>query len=180
MIAFHGDPKIKEKYLARLRAHAKADEIIHGVYWEHGKGCAVGCTIHSSRHESYETELGIPTAIAYLEDSIFESLQNGDAKAFPLRFLKAIPVGADLSMVISQFIYWMLSDETWGLKPEAEDVKQAVNAVSECYRRRIAGDEPTQTQWEAAGTAARDAWAAFRKASAEKLPELLAAAPVKG
>jgi len=44
MIAFHGKPEIKEQYLARVRAHAAADEIIHGKYWEGGKGCAIGCT----------------------------------------------------------------------------------------------------------------------------------------
>ena len=99
-------------------------------------------------------------AIAYLEDAIFESLQNGDTKNFPLRFLEAIPVGADLSMVVPKFLYWLLSDEAWGLKPTADDVKQAVSAVSECYRRRIAGDEPSEEDWERAGQAAWAAWAA--------------------
>lgn len=41
LIAFHGDPKIKAKYPARLEAHAHADEIVKGIYWENGKGCAV-------------------------------------------------------------------------------------------------------------------------------------------
>lgn len=42
LLAFHGDPKVKAKYLRRVRAHEKADEIIHGVYWEKGRGCGVG------------------------------------------------------------------------------------------------------------------------------------------
>jgi len=230
MIAFHGKESVKAEYLARVRAHAAADEIIHGKYWQEGKGCAVGCTIHGSDHFNYETELGIPAAIAFLEDSVFESLPNGDAKNFPARFLEAIPVGADLSMVVPQFLYWMLSDEAWGLKPESPDVKAAVDAVAECFKRRIAGDEPSEEDWESsvklaraawaardawdaraawaawaardarAAWAARDAWdawdardawaawdawaardarAAFRKASAEKLLELLANAQVK-
>ena len=54
MEAFHNDPSIKEKYLTRVQAHYKADEIIQGKYWENGKGCAVGCTIHSSDHKNYE------------------------------------------------------------------------------------------------------------------------------
>ena len=40
LISFHGDPAIKEKYLARIAAHAAADEIEKGYYWEGGKGCA--------------------------------------------------------------------------------------------------------------------------------------------
>lgn len=46
MKAFHNDKKIKAKYLARVKAHIKAGEVIKGKYWENGKGCAVGCTIH--------------------------------------------------------------------------------------------------------------------------------------
>ena len=70
MLAFHNDPTIKQKYVDRINAHYDADEIIHGIYWENGKGCAVGCTIEGSDHERYETELGIPATIAHLEDAI--------------------------------------------------------------------------------------------------------------
>jgi hypothetical protein len=77
MKAFHNKPEIKEEYLQRIRTHKAADQIIHGSYWENGKGCAVGCTIHGNDHSRYETELGIPKNIAYLEDSIFEGLSNG-------------------------------------------------------------------------------------------------------
>ncbi len=40
MVAFHGDPAIKEKYLTRVREHAAADQIVQGIYWENGMGCA--------------------------------------------------------------------------------------------------------------------------------------------
>jgi hypothetical protein len=63
-IAFHGDPAIKAFYLGRVRAHRKADEIRHGFYWQGGKGCAVGCTLHSNSHTAYEDELGIPRILA--------------------------------------------------------------------------------------------------------------------
>lgn len=36
LIAFHGDEAIKAKYLNRIHAHAAADEIVHGYYWENG------------------------------------------------------------------------------------------------------------------------------------------------
>lgn len=96
MRAFHGDASVKDKYVKRVEAHAKADEIIRGKYWEDGKGCAVGCTIEGKEHRRYETELGIPEAIAHVEDYLFERMPNEDAMTFPLRFLEAIPVGADL------------------------------------------------------------------------------------
>ena len=92
LLAFHGKPSIKKIYLDRVRAHAKADEIISGKYWEGGKGCAVGCTIHGSSHSAYEAEIGIPRVLAYLEDRLFEALYKFDtvaAKAWPERFISA-------------------------------------------------------------------------------------------
>jgi hypothetical protein len=71
MLSFHSDPSIKSNYLARVAGHADADEIVKGRYWENGKGCAVGCTIHGETHESFERELGIPQMLAWLEDVIF-------------------------------------------------------------------------------------------------------------
>lgn len=71
MLAFHGNQEIKAFYLDRVRRHRANDEIIHGKYWENGKGCAVGCCIHSGRHIEYETELGIPIMLARLEDRLW-------------------------------------------------------------------------------------------------------------
>jgi hypothetical protein len=99
MQAFHNDKKIQDKYLGRVRAHAKADEIIKGQHWQDGKGCAVGCTIHSGNHLAYETELGIPQWLAKLEDRIFDGLPNEMAKEFPIEFIEAINIGADLNKI---------------------------------------------------------------------------------
>ena len=93
LLAFKNEPKIKEKLLIQLQNHYDADEIIKGQYWEGGKGCAVGCTVHSDSHYCYELELGIPMWVAYLEDTLFEGMPNKDAKEFPLKLIKAIPTG---------------------------------------------------------------------------------------
>src|SRR5256885_1696028 len=81
--AFHGDLAIKAKYIARVNAHRLGDELVQGRYWESGKGCAVGCTVHKdgyeNPHAAYEVELGIPRIVARLEDRIFEGLTNGKA-----------------------------------------------------------------------------------------------------
>jgi hypothetical protein len=111
MLAYHSDPKIKSTILKQLRAHAKADEIIKGQYWNEGKGCAVGCTLHSSDHAEYESRFGIPLMLARLEDTIFEGLPNGRAQKWPIEFMAAIKPGADLSLVGWKFQYWLLTDE---------------------------------------------------------------------
>ena len=134
MEAFHNDPSIKEKYLTRLNEHYQADEIIQGQYWENGKGCAVGCTVHSSDHKNYELELGIPKNIAYLQDGIFESLPNKLAKKFPLQFLSAIKVGADLKNVNNLFTIWMLTDKKYGVLQYAKD-KKVIQDIADAFEQ---------------------------------------------
>ena len=110
MLSFHSDSAIKANYLARVAGHADADEIVKGRYWENGKGCAVGCTIHGESHESFERELGVPRMLAWLEDVIFEGLPNRLAKTWPERFLSSIAPGRDLAPVGWQFLHWLLTE----------------------------------------------------------------------
>ena len=93
MLAFHKTSVSKVDVLRQLRAHTKADEIIKSQYWQDGKGCAIGCTIHSGNHAEYEPRFGIPQMLARLEDCIFEGLPNGKAKAWPVRFMSAVEPG---------------------------------------------------------------------------------------
>ena len=188
MKTFHNDPAIKEKYIARVKAHMEADEIEKGYYWENGKGCAVGCTIEGSDHEKYEIELGIPKEIAYLEDSIFENLPNELAKTFPLRFLEAIPVGADLSKVTAHLVVWQFEDPKWGLKniQEVIDDKEIYGFCEDVvalYKRILAGEEVPQSEFlelynkidRARARAGAGAWAGAWaiEALSEKLIDLL-------
>ena len=93
--AFHNRPTVKSRFLSRVKAHQKADELIRGDYWKGGRGCAIGCTIHSSDHSTYERALGIPEWMAYAEDVIFEGVHLAKSHDWPRAFLEAIPVGFD-------------------------------------------------------------------------------------
>ncbi len=148
MGAFHNDASIKETYLARVRQHRAADELIHGKYWENGRGCAVGCTIHSSVHLAYEVELGIPRMLAWLEDRIFEGLPNAKSLEWPEAFLSSIAVGADLSHVGDHFTIWLLLDEQAGLIRFVKEEDRSVLAhVAALYQRRLAGEAVTEDEW---------------------------------
>ena len=128
MLSYHSDSAIKARYLARVEGHAAADEIIKGQYWEAGKGCAVGCTVHGASHDDFERELGIPQMLAWLEDVIFEGLPNRRAKDWPLAFLSAIDPGRDLSVVGWKFLHWLLAG-----RERAEFVSSSVaDAVEQC------------------------------------------------
>jgi hypothetical protein len=105
MKAFHGDPAVKEKYLARLKAHHEADEIIQGAGFNDGHGCAVGCTLNKYDHSAYENELGLPQWLAHLEDRVFEGLPLKKAQQFAVDFLEAVPAGADVDKVRWQLAF---------------------------------------------------------------------------
>jgi hypothetical protein len=139
LIAFHGDPAIKAKYLARVAEHRRLDNLVRGATGHNGKGCAVWCTLNKYQHLAYESELGIPRAIAWLEDGLFESLPLAIAMKWPERFLSAIPVGADLSLVLPRFFVWMLIDPEDGALKFAgtERAKESILAVAELYQRKV-------------------------------------------
>jgi hypothetical protein len=188
MKAYHGKISVKKKYLARVMAHRKADQLLQGFgYWEDGKGCAVGCTIHGRDHAAYETELGIPRMVARLEDGIFEGLPTAEAQLWPERFLDGIEPGWDLSQVADRFLYWLIADPKDGVirfaKTDAQ--RKAISRVGELYGRKVAGEKIELSDWQearrdstyAAAAAAADGFKA-RIRQSEKLLELLKAAPL--
>lgn len=156
MLSFHGKQEVKDFYLDRVIKHQEADEIIKGIYWQNGKGCAVGCTVHCSDHDDYESELGIPRILAVFEDVIFENLPNYRAKTWPKQFLEAIKVGVDLSDVWPKFAVWLLTDEKYGVIKYSKVKKQkyAIQKVSDCYCRY---KEITTEEWKSCLDAAADA-----------------------
>jgi len=183
MKTFHGDKKIKAKYLKRLKAHAKADEIIQGTGWKNGKGCAVGCTLENYEHKQYEVELGIPEWLAYLEDKIFEGLQKEDAMKFPVQFLSAVPVGiGDDAMykLRCDLDYQRLSillkeqtklhpDDDFGVNKALEEVmrlnQEYVDPEHEDWSTAMsAAMSANSSAWSAAMSANSSAWSASRSA----------------
>lgn len=171
MLAYHSDEKLKQSVLAQMRAHREADTLVQGHgYWKDGKGCAVGCLIHSGDHAEYESRFGISRFLARLEDGIFERLPVKEAREWPERFFDAAQTGADLSMVFYKFVHWMLADPQDGIlrHVNTERIKKNVIKIATLYKQRIDG-EISLTDFRA--TAAAYAIAAYavadRDASAD-------------
>ena len=159
MRAFHSDPAIKFQIMAGLAAHRATDEIVQGVYWENGKGCAVGCTLEAIRrmkgyedidhcsHEVAENETGIPQVLWYLDDCIFEELPNAAAKDWPEQFIEAIRPGADLSMIWPRFALWLLAEEL----PQFTGFQASLTEVAALYREWCeSGKNPDPERWDKA------------------------------
>jgi hypothetical protein len=175
VIAYNNDAALKERLIATMRAHREAETLVQGVYWEDGRGCAVGCITHKQSYEAWKhyEEWGIPRILARLEDAIFEALPTDEARAWPERFLGAIQPGADLSQVWDRFAVWLLVDPTWGVLQFARTDAQrvAIQRVADLYARRLEGTTVALSDWEAARRAAyaaadAAAYAAYADAAA--------------
>ena len=172
MLAFTNTTHTKDEVLAQIRAHALADEIVKGQYWEGGRGCAVGCTLHSDNHAEYEPRFGIPQMLARLEDCIFEGLPNKTAKVWPERFMLAIRPGVDLSLVGWKFLHWLLTDETVNPGITYPSVKSVVKRCADLLLPLTKGEKAdSSAAMDAALDAAMDAASAAKGAESVESAE---------
>lgn len=186
VLGWHGDPALRERIVARMRQHRTADAIVQGLYQEFApelalgyRGCAVGCLLDWQRPESgdetepaepecgwhgeLEQQFGIPSALAGLIDSLFEALPTDEAPDFALAVVEAVPVGRDLSLVVSRLMLDILADEEHGVRQHTDEGSKrraAVDAVAALYRRGLAGTEPSSDDWDAGSIAAHATYAA--------------------
>lgn len=173
LIAYPGGAQQRDRNIALMQAHSKADELVKGRYWEGGKGCAVGCILHdyghsgTSDHMAFESLFGVPVALARLQDTIFEHLPNAESQKWPVRFWEAIQPGADLSLVQWQFLAFAVRDALE--RPSAASVREAcqpaLNIVeaaargepideSAAWRARIAAESAARSTASVASVAA--------------------------
>lgn len=159
MKAFHDSQEIKDKYVTRVKHHIELDNLVRGTGWSDGKGCAVGCTLEAYNHEAYETELGIPEWLARLEDTLFERMSEEKSRTWPLRFLEAISVGADLEKVKAPFLTYILKQcLTYFDNEKNPEVTEVIKRVIYLYSNPSSTrDEFRAAAWEAATEA--DSWA---------------------
>lgn len=158
MLTFTYTPVSKAQLLAVLDRHAAADSFTRNTYWLNGKGCAVGCSLQSftervADHSEYERLFGIPLELAQVQDAIFEGLPEKDAKAWPVRFVEAIPEGKDLSLVWPRFVFWLLTNHKHGLYTTTDTtntvLKQDIALVANLFQRLTCGATIPLAEWEA-------------------------------
>jgi len=137
MLAYHNNPQLKQEILQQLQGSSRNVFI-----------------------EDYKNGLGIPKTLIYLHDAISRGLPNYLAKNWPIRFISAVQVGADLSCVWADFAVWMLIDPIDGVIKYTQPgtyVYHAIMQVAQLYQ-----DGRTRRQMRDASFAA----ASFAAASA--------------
>ena len=173
LISFHGDEAIKRKYLRRVEAHRKADELVQGTGWEQNgvtRGCAVGCIFDAYDHSRGPVEIGAPEWLLRLADTIHEGLPRetaigkGPKTSWPRRFLDAIPVGVNLEPVRWKFALVLLGENAKRVRELQIDEplkQQVLDAIEKC---RHVNQQAIETgSWDE--SAARSAESAARSAA---------------
>lgn len=186
MQVFHNDQSIKDKYVRCMKDHIAADELVRGVGFENGKGCAVGCTLNNYQHSAFESDLGIPVWAAYLLDKLHENTSEDylyKDKKLALAFLEAVPVGADISSVknkINIFILERNKSRVEALNHITPELKaKVIAAIDQCielHTNYLNGVIDLTSAERSAESAAWSAASAEYDAIANKFIELLEAA----
>jgi hypothetical protein len=187
----YSDPIVtKAAFIAALEDHYKQDRIIQGAYWRDGRGCAVGCGVHSvlglrgSRarvtgdHAMLAAALAWPEWLVRLQDGVFEGLPADAAREWPLRLARAVPEGADLSPALGMFLSRSLREVALPVAGASAGVVERVAAAWETGWRKdspAAAEAAAAAAAEAAGAAEEAAWAAWAAARAAEAAAAAAA-----
>jgi hypothetical protein len=163
--AFYGNEQMKANLIDQIRQHYEHGSFSQEVDWQQRKGTHVGCVIQTSPSEmpgkteakraerwyqKFEALTNIPWQIADVFDLIFVCLPYEEAIEFPLTQLEATPVGADLSLLVPQFILWALNDPTHGIwRLSTIEGKQVTEKVIQLYQRILDGKRVYQREWQA-------------------------------
>ncbi len=168
--------KVHKRLIQLSDAHQKADEYKSGTYsWKNG-ACAIGCAIRDCKsegliprnvdpgdHAALAKATGIPEMVLRLEDNVFEGLAAGERPSWPPRFWRAVNPSADYTHLPAR-IMARLADRL-AVDAINADVRESATAVSNLWRRRAAGDEPSEAEWKAVE---QQAYAASQQADAAR------------
>lgn len=145
MLTFHNKPELKRMLLDRLARHEEADTLRQGcLYWGERGGCALGCSLYDpgeprkrSQSPDWHGEMarvfGIPADLARVEEILFEWLAAREARAWPRRFIEAMPVGVDPSGLA----------ERWANLPRPWTGWPGCTALSERLLKELRATAPT-------------------------------------
>ena len=133
MLAYHNNPKIKQEILQQLQYsdyNISIDDI-----------------------DDIETRLGIPRVLVYLQDAIFDELPTKVAIDWSIRFMSAIPVGANLSGIWREFAVWLLIDPIDGViqyTTPGTEAYEVIIKVANLYQHGHTTQQMTDAAYDAA------------------------------
>ena len=156
--AFHGDRARQKKLIGRVRLHQEQDEIAQRMTGPK-KGCTIWCSLDKYDCGLLADEMQIPMTLVYANENVFEGSTLAYAKKWPLRFVSAPKLGADLSLVPHRLCVWLMSDPE---SPYLELIKKPATLKlmkkgAELVQAYIDGETREPNQWKELSARARAA-----------------------
>ena len=174
-LSFKNNQLIKNALITRMDHQIEMDELLQGAIGSNGKGCTVWCALNNGElkrgydHSAFPDVLGLPEWLARLHDVIFEGLTPNDSKWFSKEWVRAIPVGKDLTPIKWKFTIFLLKENlerVLSLKNSSDELK---NHVANAIRGSLAVNESALSTgvWDesAAESARSAAWLAAESAA---------------
>jgi hypothetical protein len=164
MQPFNGNAALAAQTVAEMKAHRDADRLAKGDYWnpETGRGCAIGCLVHSGSHADAGKLCNAPNQIMYIVDNVFEGLPWPANLDWPVKFLEALQanIDKDITLLWARLALEIARHPVHGYEQYNQD--PAVLAVPPLYEEWVAtGVRPDDDRWRAAARAADAARAAL-------------------
>jgi hypothetical protein len=129
-------------------------------------GCTVGCyashlTGVDEKQRFIAATYALPLRLIGIADAVFEMLHADKAAAWHTEWVDLIPVGVPMAAMERACDRMIL--RATELKAELYGARRNKHLMTAAalYRRRIAGDEPAEAEWQNAARAARGAWDAL-------------------
>jgi hypothetical protein len=156
MIAFLGDPAIKELALSRLRAHFEAGTFRFNPAWSDKGASALGSVVESDDPDAYAEAMGFPVPLALALDKIINGLEDlNEGKVFAQAWLERTPVGADLANVVGETLVYILElEQVVDVARRVPAIENARIEVIDLHRRALAGEEVGRKDWKSVRTGA--------------------------
>lgn len=150
--AFHGDPAIRDRAIARLRTALAEGRLHYQPQWDGNAGDGFGVIAESDDIAVFADRMGFPQSVALVLSDCFHGYRPVERAAEAVeQWLLATPPGADLSRVAGAIILELLQDETLMEAVVAEPaIESARRAVVALHQREQSGDAPTRQEWKGA------------------------------
>jgi hypothetical protein len=163
---FHNNPNLKAELLAEGQRHLDADMLRQGKGYEnsdngHFVGCTIGCygpegkSVVAKRQWLLD-RFGLPLRLTAIVDPLFEQLPSKASAAWHIGWVEATPVGVEHSKIEALCDKMILRAAELKIVIIGGDCVHLRNTC-DLYRRRIAGDEPSEGEWGSATLDALDA-----------------------
>ncbi len=156
MLAYHGNPQLRQQVLDRLQALVQAEKWVHRpIHWNGEAGSVVGSLLQSENLDAWEADFGLPKWLALVIDAMTASNPAGGVP-WSLRVLQGIEPGTPMATAGSRCVLELLQGERHGLVQQSApaELAEALATVTALHQARLAGQDVAPTQWRQARRAA--------------------------